>query len=494
MDGRAGAHVVSRPGLGGLACALALGACTDEIIVAPVIESPIDDPDANAFPEVEQIQLSVAIEGSDRDLVSQTFDRGEPLVLAGAPFGDNLVIHMTGFKGTSNTAYGRTCPFQVGAGRAPVAPHLFFSHTVKFASLDWKPLQRFNGRAVPYLGGAILVGGTLGPDGGALPDVERFNPETGVYDDSLQPVLPRVGAVDALVGLSPPRIALLGGSTGGAGANFIEVLDPERPTNDTMEDTQGLMARTGLTATPLTDGRVIVIGGNPPGAPSSGIVVELRDTGSGLDLHQLRAVLAHPRSGHTATRLGDSVGAPVLVVGGVDGGNPSLPVAIAELFKPLTEELAKPATFSPMMVVPRSQHHASLMPDGSVLIIGGLNAAGQAVRTLELFSLDAGFVSVGELPLSAGVVDLSTTTLSDGRILIAGGRATPNTPPVRTAFIARLNPIDGSVDLLATDGLAIERAGHQAVLLCDGTVLITGGTTSPEFIAERYNPPATGRR
>jgi hypothetical protein len=62
------------------------------------------------------------------------------------------------------------------------------------------------------------------------------------------------------------------------------------------------------------------------------------------------------------------------------------------------------------------------MPDGSVLVIGGLDGAGQPVRTLERFTLDAGFVAVGELPVGAGVIDGTATPLPDGRILLAGGR------------------------------------------------------------------------
>ena len=145
------------------------------------------------------------------------------------------------------------------------------------------------------------------------------------------------------------------------------------------------------------------------------------------------------------------------------------------------------------MVVPRSGHAAARMPDGSVLIIGGLDAAGNQVRTLEQFSLDGGFAVVGELPASAAVLDSTVTELPDGRILIAGGRNEPGGPATNTAFIASLS-VDGSIDVVPTiDRLAVPRAGHQAARLCDGTIFITGGSDGAAF-AERYNPPATARR
>lgn len=113
-------------------------------------------------------------------------------------------------------------------------------------------------------------------------------------------------------------------------------------------------------------------------------------------------------------------------------------------------------------------------------------------RQLELFGLDTGFVDAGQLPENAGLVDFAATTLPDGRVLLTGGR-TFDGVVTSNSFIARLDPFDGTVDVVPTDRLSVPRAGHQATLLCDGTVLIAGGTAvQTEY--ERYNPPPAGRR
>ncbi|HEY6032834.1 MAG TPA: hypothetical protein VIV58_01205, partial [Kofleriaceae bacterium] len=295
------------------------------------------------------------------------------------------------------------------------------------------------------------------------------------------------------------RIALIGGAdNNGNGATFIELVEPDAPTGrrvDRVDDAQ--MARTQLTATALTDGRVIAIGGLAAGTPSNA-VDEVTIANGTATVRVLRAMLVFPRSGHTATRLGDDVGAPVLVAGGVDGGSPPAPIATSELFKPLSEEISP--TFKPLMKYPRSGHQAVRMPDNSVLMIGGVgyfdpvNQPGVPgpVPSLELFTLDAGFTDVGKLPSNAGLTDFAATPLPDGRVLLTGGRTATGTV-TDTAFIARLDPIDGSVDVVATDHMSVPRAGHSATLLCDGTVLISGGTAAPAP-AERYNPPALDRR
>jgi hypothetical protein len=483
------------PRLAAGAVALALAACSDTpVSLAPVIDLPDSRDDAVAAP-LDSITLSVAHAGSEDDLVSQMFLNGQTLALPGAPFGDDLVVHMTGLVGSSPVGYGRTCKLKVVPGATPPAPHLFFSRITRFATIDAMPMDRVGGLGIAYSDRALLLGG-LGSDGMSVPQVEFFDPATGKVT-MVGSARARTNPVEALIGMSPQRVivlggAVLGGASGMDGARFVEVVDAQGvEPQDNPE-----MARVDLTATSLTDGRVVVIGGSSPsGGPPLGDIDIAQLTDSSLDVRKIGAALAIPRSRHTATRLGDDVGAAVLIAGGLDAmGNP---IADAELFKPLSEELSNPTLdpmlFLPRMKLPRSQHTAMLMPDGSVLFIGGIDGLGAPVAMLELFSVDAGFAIAGMLPDAAGLVDFTATTLPDGRILLTGGRRNPGGPAVNTAYIVRLNSITGTVDIVATDHLAVARAGHQAVVLCDGTVLISGGTTVP-LPAERYNPPPNGRR
>ena len=95
--------------------------------------------------------------------------------------------------------------------------------------------------------------------------------------------------------------------------------------------------------------------------------------------------------------------------------------------------------------------------------------------------------------MGTGIIGASATPLPDGRILLAGGRLTAGGAAVDTAYIIRVDSVDGSLDTVATDRLAAPRADHQAVALCDGTIVLAGGDTTGD-VSERYQPAPTGRR
>lgn len=497
---------------------LALGACADNAqVVVPVIDLPANV-SASAFP-LDEIVLSVAHAGATSDLVSQTFEAGSTLELPGVPFADDLVIHMTGNVSSSDFAYGRTCTISLAADEVPPAPHLYFAREVRFGelALTLSPEQRTGGLAITELDGSGLIMGGVNPTNRdeAIGEIERFDPQTGALSLVAVPpeVTPRVGAVAARLGSGgDARIVLVGGTDAGTrmGAGYLELVETTAATGRRVERIDdGSMARARLTATALTDGRVVAIGGLDDAGMASPAIEIVSISSGATSVRTLRAMDSKPRFGHAATRLGDDVGAPVLVTGGYSAA-PSTFALTAELFKPTKENVT--AEFP--MHHPRVQHASILMPDGSVMILGGVgdiedmvanpdtgyvppaNPTVGPVPTTELFTLDGGFQSQTDMPTDAGLVDFTATQMPDGRVLLTGGRRCADPvacPALDTAFIARVDPIDGTVDIVHTDKMAVKRAGHTATLLCDGTILISGGTS--DFAPpERYNPPALGRR
>jgi hypothetical protein len=423
-------------------------------------------------------------------LRAATAQRGEPLELPDVPYGEELVLHMTGRIGASEVAYGRTCPFPIRAGQTPPRPHLYFARTVKWADLD-PPSEavRVGGVGATYRDGSAMFLGGAGAGDAALTAVDRFDPDTGEFE-----IIGEISARRQVAAgvLGNQRLVLAGGTDVASAqpAAYLELIDPAAATGRRVERLAApSLAVTGHAMATLTDGRVVVLGGRDAGAVRDR-VVEISADGAGVSVRTLAAGMNSPRRDHAATRLSDALGAPVLVTGGRDAADALL--AAPELYRPLSDTFATPAELPARMIVPRAGHQTARLADDSVLIVGGVDATGTPVTTLELFSLERGFVDVGRLPADAGVTGQSLTVLPDRRVLMTGGRDAAGTP-VASAFIIRVDPADGSIDLIATDSLALPRAGHQATLLCDGTVLVVGGTALPTP-AERYNPPAVGRR
>jgi hypothetical protein len=98
-------------------------------------------------------------------------------------------------------------------------------------------------------------------------------------------------------------------------------------------------------------------------------------------------------------------------------GNPGDPIsASAGLYDPSTGASATAGNMS----TPRADHSATLLPDGTVLIAGGLrNISSVTTNTAELYDPStATFSRTGDM--TAGRFGQTATLLSDGRVLITG--------------------------------------------------------------------------
>lgn len=488
-----------------LGMALAWAGCAEETAVfAPIVEVPPPGSTAHPYEGIEELELSIARAGDDAPLALTTAAVGEPLALSDVPFGSDLVVHLSGTAAGVEIAYGRTCAVDVARDEADLvsdlAPHLYFSRIVRWGSpagaMPVAP-ERTGGH------GYTLPDGRAAFLGGDREAMEIFDPvATGAFSPLEPRTLVRTGAL--LVPFATGQAIIVGGVDGnGDAVPMIEIVDPAAASAARQRETMDGPALTGHAGVRLVDGSIIVAGGATPGAgPAvSGVAWRFRvGAGGVLDAPEmLPEAMNLARSHHTMTRLGGELGADVLIVGGRDGAEPAQPVAQAELYRPLREAFEPIA--GALLARPRWGHAAVRMPGGFVLVLGGVTtdvasgAAGAIVQVSEMELYDpvqGTFAPAGTLPAGAGLTGMTVTPLPDGRVLLAGGRDAAGAI-VDTVLIARLDPIDGAVDLSPTDRLSVPRAGHSAVSLCDGTILIAGGTEDAAP-AERYNPPSIGRR
>ena len=130
--------------------------------------------------------------------------------------------------------------------------------------------------------------------------------------------------------------------------------------------------------------------------------------------------------------------------------------------------------------VPRHSHAATLLADGSVLVVGGSGPDG-ALASAERYDPVIGKWRVVASPAVAR--DYQTATLLfDGKVLVVGGSEHPEI----------YDPVADTWSM--TTRTAVPHFNHTATRLANGKVLVVGGTIdlSRSFAAELYDP-ATGQ-
>ena len=124
------------------------------------------------------------------------------------------------------------------------------------------------------------------------------------------------------------------------------------------------------------------------------------------------------------------------------------------------------------MLEPRSGHTATLLPNGKVLIAGGMRRNQDFYKSAELYDPSSGkFTATGEMTL--GRVGQVAVLLRSGKVLIAGGWIGHGCTDSAEIY----DPVSGKFTRL-TARLTTPRGSARATLLADGDVLITGGGES----------------
>ena len=236
--------------------------------------------------------------------------------------------------------------------------------------------------------------------------------------------------------------------------------------------------RAGHTATLLQNGKVLIAGGYNNTEVLA--TAELFDPATGT--FAPTGVMTTTRFSHTATLLANG---QVLIAGGspnlgdLSGADNPDDLSTAELFDPATGTFTATGAMSNR----RTEHTATLLANGKVLVAGG--TVGNAA---ELFDPATGsFTATGDL-IVGGRWGCTATLLHDGTVLIAGGRDDEDVWDAFPLNDAELfNPATGT--FTATGAMTQFRYAHVAALLNSGQVLLTGGFNgNPVQDTELYDP------
>lgn len=225
-----------------------------------------------------------------------------------------------------------------------------------------------------------------------------------------------------------------------------------------------LLARPSAVALP--DGSVWVVGGTQP---ASGAVL-----GSANRYDPVSGLFA-PTPGLSEARTGLGLallaGGAVLVAGGTDANGAVR--ATAELYR-FDGTGAGQVTAAASLQVARDGAAVAPLADGRAVVIGGRGAGGAPVAEVELFTPgpSGGAFSVAFTDPRAARLGATATALADGRVLVVGGVDGAG-QPLTDALL-----LDAAGAGLSSAGAAQARAEHAAVRLPDGRVLVAGGTTT----------------
>jgi hypothetical protein len=227
-------------------------------------------------------------------------------------------------------------------------------------------------------------------------------------------------------------------------------------------------ARSLHTATLLSDGRVLVVGGVGAGVESPAVLGTAELYSPKSNKFKATTSMSTPRLAAAAVRLRDG---RVLVVGGENSSY--LGINTAEVYNPKTARW----TLTSPMNYRRLNATATLLKNGKVLIVGGysVNSFCCALSSAEIFDPATGTFSTTGF-MAVGRRNHTATRLKDGRVLVAGGynglngnadgSGNVNSPEI-------YDPVTGTFD--STGDMSSVRRFPTANILSNGRVLITGG-------------------
>lgn len=245
---------------------------------------------------------------------------------------------------------------------------------------DDPTINRFSGSLTRLPDGRVLhSGGYNGHGTGPTYNTaDIYDPSMDSWSATGSMAAVRLGhrAILLTIGPNAGKVLVTGGSDRAPSNTSTSGCELYDPGSGTWSATGSLNeSRNSHTATLLLSGQVLVVGGQITSDAVNRDSAELYDPQSGT--WSLAAPTSGPRAHQTATLL---LSGEVLVVGGTTGISGSSSLTTVEIYDPLSDSWSVAAS----MATPRLQHSAALLPDGRVIVVGGVSD-GEIFSSTEIF-------------------------------------------------------------------------------------------------------------
>ncbi|HEX7591745.1 MAG TPA: kelch repeat-containing protein [Candidatus Limnocylindrales bacterium] len=410
--------------------------------------------------------------------------RRAPVRASGLPMGWAAAVLGVGLVAIIGaTTFG---PWQHSAAKPSAAPRPAFSATGSMNA------TRQSASATLLKDGRVLMVG--GNDVGTatnlatVPSAELYDPATGKFTLTGSPHVYGVPLVSVL--LKSGRVLVIGCDAGGSNNGFCaptyaEVYDPSAGLFSAIGPMPG--SCTFCTATLLNDGHVLIArgGDSDPSLLFDPNTNTFATTGSETTT----------RINQTATLLSDG---RVLIAGGFDGTMANA-LATAELYDPRTGTFSPTGSMTTARVSQATLLADGRVLIAGGTIASNVATGKEILASAELYDPNTGtFSPTGSMTTAR--VGQTATLLSDGRVLIAGGSdlrviaggsASPG-DVLEGSSLASAELYDPKTGTFSPAGsMTTARVGQTATRLTDGRVLIAGGRDSsfnPLSSAELYQP------
>ena len=343
--------------------------------------------------------------------------------------------------------------------------------TQTFTATTHMNYNRSNHRSVLLPDGKVMIIGGTTLESGFLAFNEVYDPVTQSWANTPQMNENRSGMSATL--LPNASIFVAGGVTGSLTLQTAEVLDPSTLAFTSLPNL--VVGRNQHSATLLPSGKVLLAAGSHNSTFLNSSEMFNPSTNS---FSPLSSTLLQARKSHTATLLQDA--SRVLIAGGKTETTDSVQADIFDMSTQTFRHIAD-------MTFGRSLFTASLLPDGSVLMAAGRHGATPTKRSDIFDSASETFSVTGDMNLQRK--RHRANLLANGTVFVSGGAPGSNgttIPDSGTPTCEIYNPATG-IFTYTSEEMNVGRTEHEATVLANGKVLVTGGITS-ENNADLYDP------